>query len=143
VGDDGDYEQKKIEDAILNCSRFKLLSKFFLKGLSGRSKEKFTLPGHRYLRERINKKGSKKRSLLFCISLHYFLPPLTLAIIKMINAIKPTTKKMPHTIPALKIPSTTEQLLRQRTKKQAREKINNLIPFFSLFNQNAYLFLFK
>jgi hypothetical protein len=106
-------------------------------------KRKFRLPGCEFLRKGFNKKGSKKWSLLFCISLHYFLPPLTLAIIKMINAIKPTTNKMPHTMPALKIPSTTEQLPRQRTKKQARKEINNLIPFFSIFYQNAYLFLFK
>ncbi len=30
-------------------------------------------------------------------------------------------------MPALKIPSTTEQLPKQKTKKQANEKINNLI----------------
>ena len=61
----------------------------------------------------------------------------------MTNAIKPTTKKMPHTMPALKIPSTTEQLPNQKTKKQASKKINTLISFFSPLFQIAYLFLFK
>jgi hypothetical protein len=74
---------------------------------------------------------------------HYFLPPLTLAIMKMINAIKPTTSKMPHTMPALKIPSTTEQLPKHKAKKQTREKINNLILIFFSLNQIAYLFLFQ
>jgi len=59
---------------------------------------------------------------------------------KMINAIKPTTRRMPHTIPALKIPSTTEQLPRQKAKKQISEEINNLILFFLFFYQIAYLF---
>jgi len=36
---------------------------------------------------------------------------------------------MPHTIPALKMPSTTEQLPRQNAKKQASRKIIDLIPF--------------
>ena len=48
----------------------------------------------------------------------------------MISAIKPTTRRMPHTIPALKIPSTTEQLPKPKTKKQASRKIIDLIPFF-------------
>ena len=61
---------------------------------------------------------------------------------KMINAIKPTTRKMPQTIPALKIPPTTEQLPRQKAKKQISEEINNLILFFQFFYQIAYLFLF-
>jgi hypothetical protein len=47
----------------------------------------------------------------------------------MINPMKANTKKMPHTIPALKIPETTEQLPKQKTIKQASEKINNLISF--------------
>jgi hypothetical protein len=66
-------------------------------------------------------------------------------MIKMISAIKPTTSKMPHTIPALKIPSTTEQLPKPKAKKQTRRKIIDLIPFFvqSLYNyQIAYLFSF-
>ena len=67
---------------------------------------------------------------------HYFLPPLTFAIIKMISAINPTTRKMPQTIPALKIPSTTEQLPKQKARKQAREKINNLILIMSILYPN-------
>ena len=47
----------------------------------------------------------------------------------MINAIKANTKKMPHTIPALKIPDTTEQLPKQKAIKQTSEKTNNLISF--------------
>ena len=89
------------------------------------------------------RKGPGNQGLLIFAQPHYFLPPLTLAIIKMTSAIKPTTRKMPHTIPALKIPCTTEQLPKLNTKKQAIEEINNLIPFFSLVNQIAYLFLFK
>jgi len=46
----------------------------------------------------------------------------------MINAMKATTKKMPHTIPALKIPDTTEQLVNHKAKKLAIEE-NNLIRF--------------
>ena len=45
----------------------------------------------------------------------------------MMSAIKPTTSKMPHTMPALKIPSTTEQLPRQKTKKQESKKIIDLV----------------
>src|SRR5439155_7905281 len=74
---------------------------------------------------------------------HYFLPPLTLAIMKMISEIKPTTRRMPHTMPALKIPSTTEQLPKQKAKKQTSERINNLILIFCSLNQIAYLFLFQ
>jgi len=62
---------------------------------------------------------------------------------KMINAINPTTRKMPHTMPALKIPSTTEQLPKQKAKKQTSEKRNNRILIFFSLNQNAYLFLFQ
>ena len=47
----------------------------------------------------------------------------------MMSAIKPTTSKMPHTMPALKIPSTTEQLPKLKAKKQASRKIIDLIPF--------------
>jgi hypothetical protein len=47
---------------------------------------------------------------------------------------------MPHTIPALKIPLTSEQLPRQKAKKQISEEINNLILFFLFFYQIAYLF---
>jgi len=46
----------------------------------------------------------------------------------MIKAIKANTKKMPHTIPALKIPETTEQLVNHKAKKQTIEE-NNLIRF--------------
>ena len=60
---------------------------------------------------------------------HYFLPPLTLLITKMINAMTATTRKMPQTIPALNIPETTEQLPRNKAKKQTIEEINNLILF--------------
>jgi hypothetical protein len=87
-----------------------------------------------------NKKVPRKSGLLYFHQPHYFLPPLTLAIMKMINAIKPTTRKMPQTIPALKIPLTTEQLPRQKAKKQISEEINNLILFFLFFYQIAYLF---
>jgi len=45
----------------------------------------------------------------------------------MINAIKPITNRMPHTMPALKMPSTTEQLPRENAKKQASKKIIDLI----------------
>jgi len=34
---------------------------------------------------------------------------------------------MPHTMPALKMPSTTEQLPRQKAKKQESKKIIDLI----------------
>jgi hypothetical protein len=47
----------------------------------------------------------------------------------MINPMKASTKKMPQTIPALKIPDTTEQLPKQKAIKQAIEKINDLISF--------------
>ena len=40
-----------------------------------------------------------------------------------------TTTKMPHTIPAMKIPDTTEQPNEHKAKKQAAREINNLIPF--------------
>jgi hypothetical protein len=50
-------------------------------------------------------------------------------MIKMINAMKATTKKMPQTIPALNIPDTTEQLPSAKTKKKAIEEINDLILF--------------
>lgn len=73
---------------------------------------------------------------------HYFFPPLTLAIIKMISAINPTTKKMPHTIPALNIPETTEQLPKKKAKKQTSEKINNLI-LCVYYSKSHTLFLFK
>ena len=56
----------------------------------------------------------------------------------MISAINPTTKKMPHTIPALNIPFTTEQLPKQKAKKQTSEKRNNLI--LRIVSQIAYLF---
>jgi hypothetical protein len=46
-------------------------------------------------------------------------------------------------MPALKIPSTTEQLPKQKTERQASEKINNLILIFLLLIQMVYLFLFK
>jgi len=63
----------------------------------------------------------------------------------MINAINPTTSIMPHTMPALKMPSTTEQLPRQKAKKKASKKIIDLIPFFFIQSsydyQIAYLFL--
>ena len=90
-----------------------------------------------------NKKVPRKSGLFYFHQPQYFLPPLTLAIMKMTNAIKPTTRRMPHTIPALKIPSTTEQLPRQKAKKQISEEINNLILFFLFFNQIAYLFSFQ
>jgi len=48
-------------------------------------------------------------------------------MIKMIKEIKPTTSKMPHTMPALKIPPTTAQLPRQKAKKQVSKKIIDLI----------------
>ena len=51
----------------------------------------------------------------------------------MINAIKANTKKMPHTIPALKIPDTTEQLPKEKAIKQTSEKTNNLMPFLFLY----------
>src|SRR4030095_16445584 len=66
---------------------------------------------------------------------HYFLPPPTFAIIKMISATNPTTRKMPHTMPALKIPSTTEQLPREKARKQAREEIH-LILILSILHPN-------
>ena len=47
----------------------------------------------------------------------------------MINAMNATTKKMPHTIPALKIPDTTVQPPKHKAKKQTIEEINNLILF--------------
>ena len=59
----------------------------------------------------------------------------------MINAINPTTNKMPQAMPALKIPSTTEQLPKPKAKKQASRKIIDLIPFLMPINyQIAYLF---
>ena len=47
---------------------------------------------------------------------------------------------MPHIMPALKIPSTTEQLSKQKAKKQVSKKTNCLML---LGNQIVYLFLFK
>jgi hypothetical protein len=76
-----------------------------------------------------NKKGSGIGAFMFCISLTYLLPAI-FAIIKMIKAINPTTRKMPHTIPALKIPSTIEQLLKPSINASSREKIDSLIPRF-------------
>jgi len=89
------------------------------------------------------KKSRQKPGLSYFHQPHYFLPPLTLAIMKMINAINPTTRKMPHTMPALKIPSTTEQLPKLKAKKQTSEKIKDLILIFFSLNQIAYLFLLQ
>ena len=51
---------------------------------------------------------------------------------------------MPHTIPALKIPDTTEQLPKEKAIKQTSEKINNLIPFLSLyFKTHTFFYLHK
>ena len=79
----------------------------------------------------VNKKAPTELlgTFYFALNPGYFFPPLTLAIIKMMNAIKPTTSKMPHTIPALKIPPMTAQLPKQKTKKQANRKIIDLILF--------------
>jgi hypothetical protein len=75
-------------------------------------------------------KGSGMGAFVFCISLTYFLPAI-FAIINMIKAINPTTRKMPQTMPALKIPSTTEQLLKPKISASSREKIDSLIPRFT------------
>jgi len=54
-----------------------------------------------------------------------------------------TTRKMPQTIPALKIPETTEQLPRQKAKKQATKKINDLISLRLALCQIAYPFIYN
>jgi hypothetical protein len=84
-----------------------------------------------------NKKIPRKRDLFILHQPHYFFPPLTLAMIKMINAMKATTKKMPHTIPALKMPEITEQLPKEKAKKQTNRKMNDLILFSRYFKSHT------
>jgi hypothetical protein len=98
------------------------------------------------LHKDIKQKAPTSRGPFIALKPYYFLPPLTLAIIKMMSAIKPTTTKMPQTIPALKIPLTIVQLPKLKTKKEASRKIIDLILFCFIQSyytyQIAYLFSF-
>ena len=87
-----------------------------------------------------NRKKPRRNGAFYVLQPHYFFPPLTLAITKIISAMKATTKKMPHTIPALKIPDTTEQLVNPKAKKETIEE-NNLIRFLcSVSNRIPFLY---